>query len=106
MLEQRRELRERKLAERTRRKSVETLAGTSKGKTRDIVRSELLQAFRRHGVKPYPQPLLDNIVDAIRTSDPAEQKRLIGERQDMAHESVKLFVSAVKELKDFFDNQD
>jgi hypothetical protein len=106
MLEQRRELRERKLAERTRRKSVETLARTSKGKPRDVVRSELLQEFRRHGVKPYPEPLLENIVDTIRTSDPAEQKRLIGERQDMARESVKLFVSAVKELKDFFDNQD
>jgi hypothetical protein len=106
MLEQRRELRERKIAERTRRKSVETLARTSKGNPRDIVRSELLQEFRRHGVKPYPQPLLDNIVDTIRTSDPTEQKRLIGERQDMARGSVKLFVSAIEELKNLFDIQE
>lgn len=105
MREQRMEMRARKRASKARGQFVETVARTSKGKSRDIVRGELLEEFRRHGVEPYPQPLLDNIVDTIRTDDLGEKERLISERRDMARESVSLVASALKDLKNLFENQ-
>jgi hypothetical protein len=102
MKEQRMALRELKRAGKTRRESVETVARTSKGKPRDIVRNELLEEFTRCGVEPYPQPLLDNVVDTIRTNDPGEKERLIRERQSMARESASAVVSSLKKLKDMF----
>jgi hypothetical protein len=74
MKEQRMALRELKRAGKARRASVETVARTSKGKPRDIVRNELLEEFARCGVEPYPQPLLDNVVD---TFVPGARTRLV-----------------------------
>jgi hypothetical protein len=106
MRQQQIELRERRNAARCRRRCVEEIARISQDKPQDVVREKLLEEFRRQGVAPYPQPLLDNVVDTIRTDDVGEKDRLLGERKDMLRECVSSTVSTLKDLKHLFENQD
>jgi hypothetical protein len=56
------------------------------GKTEQEIREMLLEEYKRRGVKPFPLPLLDNVVARMSTDDPERLDRLAGERKELLRE--------------------
>lgn len=74
------------------------MKSAAKGKPEAVAREMLLQEYRKRGVKPLPQPLLDNVVASISTDDPVILDRLLSERKALLREQLSLFGRALKEI--------